>query len=77
MGAQRNTTNKSKKQAVRSEHMVVFGCDRHTHRRSSLLSPHLAHAPLRLTIETLGPSQDERPHARQRHTGEERWQLGL
>ena len=30
MGCQRNTTTKSKKQVVRSEHMVVFGCDRHT-----------------------------------------------
>ena len=30
MGRQRNTTNKSKKQVVRSEHMVVFGCDSHT-----------------------------------------------
>ena len=30
MGCQRNTTTKSKKQVVRSEHMVVFGCDSHT-----------------------------------------------
>ena len=40
-GSQAKHNQQKQETTVRSEHMVVFGCDRHTHRRSSLLSPHL------------------------------------